>query len=150
MKDKIDYAEFVAICRNLEKIELTELEKEKIIESREVFENIIRLNSKTAYYGINTGVGFLLKKRIPKNRLSEFQDNLVMSHACGVGEPLEKELTRGIMLHMILNLRQACSTIKLATLELLVEMFNKNLVPVVPIKGSLGASGDLIPQAHIY
>lgn len=149
MKEKLNYSEFVTLCKNLERIGLTEAEKEKIIESRKVFEAIIKSNPKTAYYGINTGVGFLLKKRIPKSRQGEFQENIVMSHACGVGEPLDKELTRGIMLHMILNLKKGCSAIKLETLRLLMEIFNKNLVPVVPMKGSVGASGDLIPQAHI-
>jgi histidine ammonia-lyase len=81
--------------------------------------------------------------------MEEFQENLIMSHACGIGPPLEMEIVKGIMLHMILNLKKGYSGIRLPTLELLVEMFNRNIIPVVPIKGSLGASGDLVPQAHI-
>jgi histidine ammonia-lyase len=81
--------------------------------------------------------------------MKEFQENLIMSHTCGVGPPLEREIVKGIMLHMILNLKKGYSGIRLPTLELLVEMFNRNIIPVVPVKGSLGASGDLVPQAHI-
>jgi histidine ammonia-lyase len=81
--------------------------------------------------------------------MQEFQENLIMGHTCGVGPPLEKEIVKGIMLHMILNLKKGYSGIRLPTLELLVEMFNRDVIPLVPAKGSLGASGDLIPQGHV-
>lgn len=149
MKDRISYSEFVALCRGEKKIKLTEAEKEKIRESRKVFEEILEANPETAYYGVNTGVGALLDKRIPKDRMGEFQENLIMSHACGIGKAVEKEIVKGMMLHMILNLRSGNSSIRLETLELLIKMFNANIIPIVPEKGSLGASGDLVPQAHI-
>jgi histidine ammonia-lyase len=149
MKDKLDYSEFVNLCRAQRTIELAGRDKERIRQSRRAFEAILKSNPGKSYYGINTGVGALLNTRIPKGRMEEFQENLIMSHACGIGPPLEREIVRGIMLHMILNLKKGYSCIRLPTLELLVEMFNRNIIPVVPAKGSLGASGDLIPQAHI-
>ena len=149
IKDKLDYFEFVDLCRGQRTIELKGRDKERIRQSRKAFEGILKSNPHRSYYAINTGVGALLNRRIPKGRMEEFQENLIMSHTCGVGPPLEREIVRGIMLHMILNLKKGYSVMRLPTLELLVEMFNRDIIPVVPAKGSLGASGDLVPQAHI-
>jgi histidine ammonia-lyase len=149
IKDKLDYSEFVNLCRGQSTIELEAGDKERIRQSRKAFEGILKSDPRKSYYAINTGVGALLNRRIPKGRMEEFQENLIMSHTCGIGPPLEREIVRGIMFHMILNLKKGYSGIRLATLELLVEMFNKNIIPVVPAKGSLGASGDLVPQAHV-
>jgi histidine ammonia-lyase len=149
IKGKLDYSEFVNLCRGQRTIELEGRDKERIRQSRVAFEGILKSNPHKSYYAINTGVGALLNKRIPKGRMEEFQENLIMSHTCGIGPPLEREIIKGIMLHMILNLKKGYSVIRLPTLELLVEMFNSNIIPVVPAKGSLGASGDLVPQAHI-
>jgi histidine ammonia-lyase len=147
--NKLNYSEFANLCRGQRTIKLEGRDKEKIRQSRKALESILKSNPHKSYYAINTGVGALLNRRIPKDRMEEFQENLVMSHTCGVGPPLEGEIVKGIMLHMILNLKKGYSGIRLPTLELLVEMFNKNIIPVVPAKGSLGASGDLVPQAHI-
>ena len=140
--DKLNYSEFVNLCRGQRTIELKEREKERIRQSRKAFEDILKSDPHKSYYAINTGVGALLNRRIPKGRMEEFQENLIMSHTCGIGPPLEREIVKGIMLHMILNLKKGYSVIRLPTLELLVEMFNRNIIPVVPAKGSLGASGD--------
>ena len=148
-KDKLNYSEFVNLCRGQRTIKLEETDKERIRQSRKVFEAVLESNPRKSYYAINTGVGALLNRRIPKGRMKEFQENLIMGHACGVGPPLEKHIVKGIMLHMILNLKKGYSGIRLPTLELLVEMFNRDIIPVVPAKGSLGASGDLIPHGHI-
>jgi len=149
IKDKLDYSEFVNLCRGQKTIELEGRDKERIRRSRRAFESILKSNPRQSYYAINTGVGALLNRRIPKGRMEEFQENLIMSHTCGIGPPLEREIVKGVMLHMILNLKKRYSVIRLPTLELMVEMFNRNIIPVVPAKGSLGASGDLVPQAHI-
>lgn len=149
MTDEMNYCEFVELCRSEEKVHLTEAEKDRIRESRKALEEVLRANPEKSYYGINTGVGALLNKRVPAGRMKEYQENLIMSHACGVGPALERDIARGMMLHMILNLRKGCSIIRLPTLELLIEMFNRDIIPHIPEKGSLGASGDLIPQAHI-
>jgi histidine ammonia-lyase len=148
-KDKLGYSEFVNLCRGRGMIKLTARDKERIGQSRKGFEGVLKANPDKSYYAVNTGVGALLNKRIPKGRMEEFQENLIMSHTCGVGPPLERDIVRGILLHMILNLKKGYSGIRLPTLELLVEMFNRDIIPVVPAKGSLGASGDLIPQAHV-
>jgi histidine ammonia-lyase len=128
---------------------LGEREKRRVRESRRTLEGILEANPGKSFYGVNTGVGAFLDRCIPEDRVEEFQENLIVSHACGVGYPLEAEIVRGIMLHMILNLKKGFSSVKLETLELLVEMFNRGILPVVPAKGSVGASGDLVPQAHI-
>jgi histidine ammonia-lyase len=149
IKDKLDYSEFVDLCRGQRTIELEGRDREIIRQSRRAFEAILKSNPRRSYYAVNTGVGALLNRRIPKGRMEEFQENLIMGHSCGIGPPLDTEIVKGIMLHMILNLKKGYSGIRLPTLELLIEMFNRNILPVVPAKGSLGASGDLIPQAHI-
>jgi histidine ammonia-lyase len=149
IKHKLDYSEFVDLCRGQKTIKLAERDQERTRQSRKAFELILKSNTRKSYYAVNTGVGALLNKRIPKGRIDEFQENLILSHACGIGPPVEKEIVKGIMLHMILNLKKGCSIIRLPTLELLIEMFNRDIIPIVPAKGSLGASGDLVPHAHI-
>ena len=149
MKDRLNYSELVETCRGGRKLTLTRRQRDAVGESRRVFEEILRADPQKPYYGINTGVGALLNRRVPDSSMREFQENLIMSHCSGVGPAVEREITKGMMLHMILNLKKDCSLIRLPTLELLVEMFNRDIIPVVPRKGSLGASGDLAPQAHI-
>jgi histidine ammonia-lyase len=149
IKDKLDYSEFVNLCRGQRTIQLKARDKERIRQARKAFEGVLKSNPDKSYYAVNTGVGALLNRRIPRGRMEEFQENLIMSHTCGIGPPLEREIVKGIVLHMILNLKKGYSGIRLPTLELLVEMLNRNIIPVVPAKGSLGASGDLVPQAHI-
>jgi histidine ammonia-lyase len=147
--DKLNYSEFVSLCRGQRTIKLEARDKERVRQARKAFEGVLKSNPDKSYYAVNTGVGALFNRRIPKGRMEEFQENLIMGHACGVGPALDREIVRGIMLHMILNLKKGYSGIRLPTLELLVEMFNRDIIPVVPSKGSLGASGDLIPQGHI-
>ncbi|MBI4812754.1 aromatic amino acid lyase [Candidatus Falkowbacteria bacterium] len=145
--DRLSPVDFVELCRDIGKIELRQSEKEAVEKGRAILEKAIK--SGEEYYAVNTGVGALLDRRIPPTKMLEFQENLILSHACGVGKPLEECIVRGMILHMILNLKSGYSGIRLETLELLIGMFNRNIIPVVPEKGSLGASGDLIPQAHI-
>lgn len=149
MEDYINLIKFISLGGGQEKIELFKEEKWGIEKSRKILDKLLRKNPKKLYYGINTGVGALFNRPIPQKDWSKFQENLIISHACGVGNPLEKEIVRGMMLHMILNLKKGYSAIRLETLELLIKMFNRNLIPYVPEKGSVGASGDLVPQAHI-
>jgi histidine ammonia-lyase len=100
-------------------------------------------------YGVTTGFGNFADVHIPLDRLRELQLNLVRSHAAGVGEPLGEAETRGLMLLRANVLAKGFSGIRLATLELLVEMLNRHVHPVVPSRGSVGASGDLAPLAHL-
>lgn len=102
-----------------------------------------------AVYGINTGFGTLAEVRIAKGDLKALQRNLILSHAAGVGSPLPLPEARALMLLRANVLAKGYSGIRLETLEFLVELLNRNLVAVVPERGSVGASGDLAPLAHL-
>ncbi len=100
-------------------------------------------------YGITTGFGAFKDRIIPPEQVEELQRNVVMSHAVGVGQPFSQPMTRAIMLIRANTLARGHSGIRPTTLELLVEMLNRGVHPVIPEKGSLGASGDLAPLAHM-
>ena len=100
-------------------------------------------------YGINTGFGHLCRKRIPPAEVVTLQENLIISHAVGVGEPTPPELVRWMMLFKLHALTHGYSGITRNTLECLRRMLEADLLPVVPTQGSLGASGDLAPLAHM-
>ncbi|MFL5181658.1 MAG: histidine ammonia-lyase [Microvirga sp.] len=100
-------------------------------------------------YGINTGFGKLASVRIPDGDLAQLQQNLVLSHAAGVGEPLAAPVVRLTMALKIANLGQGASGVRWATLTHLLACLKRGLVPVVPAQGSVGASGDLAPLAHL-
>jgi histidine ammonia-lyase len=107
------------------------------------------LKSGDAIYGVNTGFGKLAKQRIPADKLAELQLNIVRSHAAGVGAPLEAGAVRLILLLKLNALAQGASGISMATMELLSALINSDILPVVPGQGSVGASGDLAPLAHL-
>lgn len=100
-------------------------------------------------YGITTGFGAFKDKIISREEVEKLQKNIVMSHAVGVGDPFDIPTTRAIMLIRANTLARGFSGIRLETLELLLELLNKGIHPVIPKKGSLGASGDLAPLAHM-
>ena len=100
-------------------------------------------------YGVNTGFGKLAKSRIAASDLGKLQVNLVRSHAAGTGEPLDQATVRLIMVLKLASLAQGYSGIAPATAQLLAEMINSNIIPVIPAQGSVGASGDLAPLAHL-
>ena len=100
-------------------------------------------------YGVNTGVGLLADMRIPYEQLEELQRNVVRSHACGVGPPLAREEVRAMMLVRANVLARGYSGIRPLVAELLCGLLNRGVTPVVPSQGSVGASGDLAPLAHV-
>lgn len=100
-------------------------------------------------YGINTGFGKLATTRIPSEDLETLQRNLVLSHAAGVGDPLPDDVVRLILLLKINSLARGHSGIRIETIRMLSRMLAKNLIPIVPERGSVGASGDLAPLAHL-
>ncbi len=102
-----------------------------------------------AAYGINTGFGRLATTHIPFDQLELLQQNLVLSHAVGVGKPMAKEVVRLMMVLKIGSLSQGYSGIRYEVIEALIRLYNANLLPVIPEKGSVGASGDLAPLAHL-
>jgi histidine ammonia-lyase len=100
-------------------------------------------------YGVNTGFGRFVSERIPEELGEELQLRLLRSHACGVGEPYPDEVVRAAMLLRANALAKGYSGAKVATVELLVECLDRGVLPVVPSRGSVGASGDLAPLAHL-
>ncbi len=116
-------------------------------ESRGLIEEI--LGAGQTVYGVNTGFGKLSDVRIPAEKLTELQINLVRSHAGGVGQPLSEAESRGMLLLRANVLAKGFSGVRPALLELLVALLNAGVHPVIPEKGSVGASGDLAPLAHL-
>jgi histidine ammonia-lyase len=102
-----------------------------------------------AVYGVNTGFGFLADVRISAAQVRELQRNLIRSHAAGVGEPLSDEVVRGMLLLRAEVLARGHSGVRREIAELLVEMLNREVHPIIPRQGSVGASGDLAPLAHL-
>ncbi len=103
----------------------------------------------TAVYGINTGFGKLASTRIPARQTTELQRNLILSHCCGVGDPLPEKIVRMVLVIKILSLGRGASGVRWQLIKLLESFLQKGLTPVVPEKGSVGASGDLAPLAHL-
>ena len=137
----------VAVARFGENVSIDESCMERVKQSREVIERI--LNEKKTVYGINTGLGDLVKVRISPDELKKLQINLVRSHSAGVGAYLPEEVVRGAMLIRANSLLKGHSGVRPEVIELLINMLNKGIVPAVPMYGSVGASGDLAPMAHI-
>ena len=107
------------------------------------------LTSGRAVYGINTGFGSLSRVRIPSEDLAALQRNLILSTAAGVGDPLPAEVVRGMLLLLAASLARGHSGVRPHVAELLVDLLNRGVTPVVPASGSVGASGDLAPLAHL-
>jgi len=100
-------------------------------------------------YGVNTGLGELASTRISPARLAQLQRNLVLSHACGVGEPLDALESRAILFLRVNELSRGFSGVRPALVRHLSRMLDANIIPLIPSRGSVGASGDLAPQAHM-
>ncbi|MBV9114564.1 MAG: histidine ammonia-lyase [Hyphomicrobiales bacterium] len=100
-------------------------------------------------YGVNTGFGKLASARIGKDDLAALQRNIVLSHASGVGEPIPERIARLVMALKVASLAQGASGVRWATVEHLLECLRRGLVPLIPSQGSVGASGDLAPLAHL-
>lgn len=129
------------------KVLIPENVKAKVEKSRQVLENLLKKGE--IIYGVNTGFGFLSNILISREKVKELQANLIRSHAAGVGKPLSKEVVRAAMLLRANALAKGYSGVRLEVIETLVEMLNKGVHPIVPSKGSVGASGDLAPLSHI-
>lgn len=100
-------------------------------------------------YGVTTGFGSLCNIMVPEEDLSQLQHNLVMSHACGTGEEVRQEIVKIMILLKVQSLSYGYSGVQLITVQRLIDMFNNDIIPVVYQQGSLGASGDLAPLAHM-
>ncbi len=102
-----------------------------------------------AAYGINTGFGLLAKTRIPDDKLEQLQRNLILSHSVGTGELMSDEVVRLLMLTKISSLSRGFSGIRPIVIDTLIALYNKGIMPAIPAKGSVGASGDLAPLSHM-
>ncbi|HEY4803174.1 MAG TPA: aromatic amino acid lyase, partial [Paraburkholderia sp.] len=100
-------------------------------------------------YGINTGFGRLASTHIPNDQLELLQRNLVLSHAVGVGEPMSRPVVRLLMALKLSSLGRGHSGIRREVMDALIALFNADVLPLIPVKGSVGASGDLAPLAHM-
>ncbi|MDE6148383.1 MAG: histidine ammonia-lyase [Bacteroidales bacterium] len=136
------------IIRNGEKLELGKDAREAIIKCRSYLDTKME-DIDHPVYGVTTGFGSLCNITVPAEDLSRLQHNLVMSHACGTGEKVRPEIVRLMLLLKIQSLSYGHSGVQLITVQRLVDMFNNDVLPVVYQQGSLGASGDLAPLAHL-
>jgi histidine ammonia-lyase len=139
--------DIAAVALGGEAVKISDLAQPRILASRKLIEEIISRDA--TVYGVTTGFGKLSDVRIPRVALSELQLNLVRSHACGIGEPLSEPEVRAMMLLRANVLALGFSGIRLEIIEMLGGMLNRRVHPVVPEKGSVGASGDLAPLAHL-
>ncbi len=141
--------DFINVVRKGYKVELTEEAVSKVKRSRELVDKFVE--EEKVVYGITTGFGKFSDVNITKEETTTLQRNLIISHACGVGEPLSQEEARGgVMLLRANALAKGYSGIRLSTLNILLDMLNKGVHPIIPEKGSLGASGDLAPHYLIW
>lgn len=144
----ISLKEIEEIMNGHHTIELGESAKTVIQKCRTYLDEKIARHDKLIY-GINTGFGSLCNTEIDAKDLEQLQRNLVLSHACGTGEEVPTEIVKRMILLKVLGLAHGHSGVQLATVERLIYFFNNNIIPVVYQQGSLGASGDLAPLAHL-
>ena len=130
------------------KLELSE-EAVRIIKRSKAYLDSKLTDNETPVYGINTGFGSLCDVKISSEKLTHLQENLVLSHACGTGEKVAKPIIRLMLLLKIQSLSYGYSGVQLETVQRLVDFYNNDILPVIYSQGSLGASGDLAPLAHL-
>ncbi len=139
--------EVVAVCREGAKVTLAEEARQKVLASRAVVDSLVEREA--VVYGITTGFGKFSDVTISNDECKLLQRNLIITHAVGAGEPFSEDIARGMMLLRVNNLAKGFSGVRLSTVETLIAMLNKGVTPVIPQKGSLGASGDLAPLSHM-
>src|SRR3954447_18321150 len=144
---KLSLEQIFAVAHGVEHVELSAEARERVAESRRVVEEITE--SGRVVYGVNTGFGKLADIRIDHSELRELQLNLVRSHACGVGAPLSEAETRAMLLLRANVLALGYSGARPLIIETLISLLERGVHPVIPEKGSVGASGDLAPLAHL-
>jgi len=144
----LDLAIIQDIVSTNKKLQLSKDAKEKIIRCRLYLDEKLSKSDKPIY-GINTGFGALHNVKISNENLTILQENLVMSHACGTGEKVPTEIVKLMLFLKIQSLSYGHSGVQLDTVNRLIEFYNNDILPVIYTQGSLGASGDLAPLAHL-
>lgn len=139
--------DIIAILSDPKKAQLNDESRAKILKSQQNVQQIVA--SDRTVYGINTGFGPLCDVKISEEETAQLQYNLIISHAVGVGKPIAKDLSKVMMIAKIHALSRGFSGVSLEVIERLILMLEKDIIPVVPEQGSVGASGDLAPLAHL-
>ena len=139
--------DLAAVARQGAGVRLSRASEKRIADTRKLIDKWI--DEEAVIYGVTTGFGALSDVSISKKDTRQLQENILMSHSAGVGNLLDNETVRGIMALRIKDLARGHSGIRLETVLLLIEMLNRGICPAVPEKGSVGASGDLVPLAHL-
>ena len=145
---KLTIEDIIDVARHGREVELSSDAMDNVERCRAWVDEVVE-EGKLTIYGLNTGFGSLAEVSIPYDKIETLSRNMIMSHSAGVGPPLAEEVVRATMLIRANTLAKGYSGIKLRTLETLLEMLNKEVHPVMPEKGSLGASGDLAPLSHL-
>lgn len=135
------------LLKNKQQCTLSETSLALIQKSNDTVKDILKNNK--IVYGINTGFGSLANQTIPNESLKQLQRNIVLSHACGTGELLSDEIVSLILLLKINSLAQGYSGVRIKLIRALIALYNHEVYPCIPCKGSVGASGDLVPLAHM-
>ncbi len=143
----VDLAMLKRIYQGGVTLELDERARNDVLKARETVEAIVHAGH--VVYGINTGFGKLAQTTIPASRLAELQRNLVLSHSVGLGDLLPDNVVRLVMATKVISLARGHSGIRIALIDALIALFNAGVMPCIPEKGSVGASGDLAPLAHL-
>ncbi|MEA3316683.1 MAG: histidine ammonia-lyase [Bacteroidota bacterium] len=146
--EQLTFEQIDIIIRENYKLSLSDSAKEKINKCRNYLDKKME-ETDEPIYGINTGFGSLCNQSISKEELGQLQKNLVMSHSCGTGDEVSQEIVKLMLLLKIQSVSYGHSGVQLVTVERLIDLFNNDILPVVYRYGSLGASGDLAPLAHM-
>ena len=146
-RSRLDLEGFVSICRGQSQVDLSAEARtavDRCLEFRRVLEH-----GEKPVYGVNTGFGKLSDTRIPDDHLSQLQENLIRSHAVGWGDPLDREQVRGMIFLRAASLSHGFSGVRAEVIEQMLWLLSSDIHPFIPSRGSVGASGDLAPLAHL-
>jgi histidine ammonia-lyase len=146
-QERLTLADVVAVAREGRLVRLAPVAAERVHAARAVVERLVAEDR--TVYGITTGFGHLSRVKIPQPDLAALQHNLIRSHASGVGEPFDVPTIRGVIVLLAHSLARGHSGVRVELLEALLALLNAGVTPVVPMRGSVGASGDLAPLAHL-
>ncbi|MEO6905199.1 MAG: histidine ammonia-lyase [Ginsengibacter sp.] len=147
-KSTLTFQQVKNLLKYKQLVSITYAAHEAILKCREYLDK--KINSSDAlFYGINTGFGFLQNVKIEKEQLETLQKNLLLSHACGLGDEVPQKIVKLMLMLKIKSLSYGYSGIGIEVVKRLMEMFNNNVLPVIYTQGSLGASGDLAPLSHM-
>ncbi|MGB4001494.1 MAG: histidine ammonia-lyase [Bacillota bacterium] len=143
----LTYEDVVAVARGYKSVDIASEVRDQVERTRRVLEDILAQDR--VIYGVNTGFGHLASVRISDEELCKLQENLIISHAAGTGDPFPDEVVRAMILLRANSLARGLSGVRYELIEALVSLANYDICPIIPEQGSLGASGDLAPLAHL-